>query len=82
MGYYTKEGVAYINGQPATKCEEEDCFHTVLDLSDNICPDCHAHLAKNGICLNACHLTGAQFRTFQQEINQISNKKEGLIGNN
>jgi hypothetical protein len=74
MSYFTKEGVAYINDKPAARCEQEDCFHKVLELSDNICPDCQAHLAKDGICLNGCHLTGGQFRRFQQAMNALAAK--------
>lgn len=28
----------------------------ILGLSKYLCPNCDAHLAKSGLCLNACHL--------------------------
>lgn len=28
-----------------------------LGLTEDLCPTCHAHLAQNGLCLNACQLS-------------------------
>ena len=71
IGNCVIDGVPYINGKPAKKCEEKDCCmcqSTAMKeaLSEWLCPECGAHLGKTSlICLNACHLSAAAFRRFQ-----------------
>ena len=36
--------------------EDENDGGAILGLSKYLCPNCAAHLARSGICLNACHL--------------------------
>lgn len=48
---------------------EERDFLGIFDAAE--CPDCKA-LVKNGICLNACHLSGGSYRRFLQTMNHIS----------
>ena len=41
-----------------------------IGLSAWICPHCNAHLSKNFICLNACHLTAAGLRRFERAMSE------------
>lgn len=70
-GYGTLgDGTPHINGKPASRCtcEHEGCPAVLIPnaLAPWLCPECGAHLAASGICLNACHLTAAQLRRFEQ----------------
>lgn len=71
IGHQVIGGIPFINGKPATKCEEKDCCmcqSTAMKeaLAPWMCPECGAHLGKsNLICLNACHMSAAAFRRFQ-----------------
>lgn len=60
MGYYTKDGIPHINGQPARPCTCDDRGGAICTLQGcfqpYLCPECGAHLSVSGICLNACHL--------------------------
>ena len=71
IGNCVIEGVPYINGKPAKKCEEKDCCmcqSTPMKeaMAPWLCPECGAHLGKSDlICLNACHMSAAAFHRFQ-----------------
>lgn len=70
MGYYTKDGIPHINDKPATY-DEGYAKSPVGKLMGDVlsawrCPECNACLAPSGICLNACHLSAASYRRFQQ----------------
>lgn len=72
IGHTIIDGQPYINGKPAIW----DVKEPLLDsLSQWKCPECDAHLSAEGlICLNACHLSAAQFRRFQDQMRGISAK--------
>ncbi len=56
----------YINGTPATYNEKASAL-TLSLFSAWICPECNTYLAKNSlICLNACHISVAEYRKFTQ----------------
>jgi len=65
-------GIPYINGKPAKRCEDPECCLCKTSemkdaLSEWLCPECGSHLGKDTlICLNGCHLSAASFRRFQQ----------------
>ncbi len=42
-----------------------------IGLSPVRCPVCNAHLARVGICLNACHLSGAERKSFHDSLRPI-----------
>ena len=52
-----------------------DCgIAKLAGLVELLCPVCSAHLAKSGICLNACHLGEDGQKRFQEKISQFMNK--------
>ena len=60
------------NWLDATKKQDPEfagSIHEELGFDDVLCPTCGAHL-RNGICLNACHLT----RRSQQRFSDIMQK--------
>lgn len=70
-GYATINGTPHINGKPAAACEKagQGCLCDLIDtLAPWLCPECDAHLARSGICLNACHLTAAQHARFSASL--------------
>ena len=63
------DGVPYINGKQAVWREvpEPDFMDGVL--SKWRCPECDARLSATGqICLNACHLSAAANRRFNESL--------------
>ncbi len=64
------DGVPHINGAAAEKCEKEGCYHTLMNgaVLDYLCPVCCSHLGRGGICLNACHLSPASRRRFNEKM--------------
>jgi len=83
IGAIMIDGVPYINGKPAKKCEDDKCYVKTLNLKKGwiewICPECGAHLGTSGICLNLCHLSTAASRRFNALLGEaaaIVKKKE------
>lgn len=71
-GHEIIAGVPYINGKRAEPCDCQargrgDCTLGGVLLPYR-CPECHAHLGRSGICLNACHLTAGQLRRFEASL--------------
>lgn len=72
IGHTIIAGIPFINGKPAILDTPED--KTVLldgAFSEWRCPECNARLSGEGmICMNACHLSAASFRRFQELMGQ------------
>lgn len=73
-GATVRYGIPYINGKPAIK--DENVYPGFEDVfAPWRCPECNAFLSKdNLICLNACHLSVASFRRFQEGLAQAAAK--------
>lgn len=59
--------------QPIPMTDEEYEAHPyakLLELDKATCPDCHAP-TSGGICLNACHLSAAQYQRFQGGLQRV-----------
>lgn len=68
-GLQVIENVPWIWGIPCKKdANHKGSIHDKIGLSEWICPHCNAHLSHKLICLNACHLTAAGLRRFEQEM--------------
>lgn len=66
-GHSVLDGVPYINGKRAIKCDENDSLVKAMGgaLAPWKCPECDAHLAGGStICLNGCHMSAAMMRRF------------------
>lgn len=62
------EGVPYINGKKAVKSDKKPFFDC---QSEWLCPECGTNLTKDTlICLNACHLSAASYRRFNNLLAQ------------
>lgn len=72
MSHYVKDGVPYINDKPAIWDPKPPLLAPAL--SQWRCPECDANLGSELICLNACHLTAAQLRRFNQMMSEASAK--------
>jgi len=44
-----------------------------LGFDAELCPVCNSHL-KDGVCLNACHLTSKQKRMFRKQMDEIKRR--------
>ncbi len=70
------DGTPHINGKPASRCDcpADSCPGVLMPGSQSpwLCPECGAHLSPSGICLNACHLTAAQLRKFEQGLREAA----------
>ena len=68
IGHHVVDGVPFINGKKAIACKPNDPLVKMMNgaLAPWKCPECDAHLAGGSlICLNACHLSAASLRRFQ-----------------
>lgn len=74
IGHEVIDGVPYINGKPATL--GEPVMEEMKDVfSQYRCPECNANLSKDKlICLNACHLSAASMRRFQNLLAEASHR--------
>lgn len=76
-GHTVINGQPIINGKPATFDDKQSEFMAEI-FSAWKCPECGAYLAKGSlICLNACHLSAASLRNFQNGLAHANRKAEG-----